>query len=276
MIKKLVPIIILALLFSRATAQPYLLKSTNGLKSFQLDIYFGTEGKGAFVQYRGQKGIIPLRLKSRIEQGEAGQSKVTYVWNELVSGKVTGTYGLTQEAQKISGTWYKSNENGKQFQLEHSPDQEDYAGIGRFLLHGVIISFRHTTDGLLTFSYPDGSTKTSQLPVFDHPDPQRQGAIADYNFDGYDDVAFSLPDAGMGVYRTFSIYLYNPTSRRFQILTEPHAFKAKCSGLCNVTLDKKNKLFITACRGTATWWKDVYKFSKNNHLIWTSSIKTAD
>lgn len=39
--------------------------------------------------------------------------------------------------------------------------------------------------------------------------------IADYNFNGFDNVAFSIPDAGMGVYRTFSIYLYNPKSKRF-------------------------------------------------------------
>ena len=273
MIKNLITLIFLASIFSGVTAQPFLLKSTGGNKSFYLNIYYGTEGKGAFVQYRGQQGIIPLRLKSRINQGKTGQSKITYVWDEIIKGEVTGIYGLTQEAEKISVVWYKNNKNQKRFQLENSADEDDSAGIGKYLLHGVLISFRHTSDELLIFSYPDGRTKTSQLPGFDHPDPQRQGTIADYNFDGYDDVAFSLPDAGMGVYRTFSIYLYNPSTKRFNILAEPNAPKAKCSGFCDATLDKLNKLLFTACRGAATWWKDVYKFSDNNTLIWVRSQK---
>ncbi|TKC06648.1 hypothetical protein FA048_15700 [Pedobacter polaris] len=275
MLKKLPPMIVLVLLFSQAVAQPFSLRSTGEAKPFQLEIYFGTEGKGAVVQYRGQQGIIPLQLKSRTVQDKTGQSKVTYLWEEVVGGKVTGTYGLTQESEKVSGIWYKRNRDGKRFKLEHAPDQQGYERIGKYLLHGVLISFRYTTDNLLIFSYPDGSTKTSQLPSFDHPDPQRKGTIADYNFDGYDDVAFSIPDGGMGVYRTYSIYLYNRTSKQFQILAEPNAPKAKCTGFCDVTLDKKNKLFITACRGAATWWKDVYKFSHNNNLIWVSSAKAS-
>ncbi|MET4140972.1 hypothetical protein [Pedobacter sp. UYP1] len=272
MIKKLIPVILLIFMFSVATAQPFLLKSTNAAKSFHLDIYYGTEGKGAFIKYRGQQGIISLKLKSRVSQGEKGQPKIIYVWDEVIKGKVTGTYGLTQETGKISEVWYRNNDK-KTFQLEHVPDQEEYAGIGKYLLHGVLISFHHTSAELLTFNYSDGSIKNSQLPGFDHPDPQRQGTIADYNFDGYDDLAFSIPDAGMGVYRTFSVYLYNPSTKRFDLLPEPNASRAKCSGLCEVTLDKKNKLFITACRGAATWWKDVYKLSPYNTLIWVSSSK---
>ncbi|ULT41228.1 hypothetical protein KRR40_42165 [Niabella defluvii] len=47
------------------------------------------------------------------------------------------------------------------------------------------------------------------------PGGARQSYIADYNFDGYDDVAFSVADAGMGVYRQFTIYLYNPDTNSF-------------------------------------------------------------
>ncbi len=39
-------------------AQPFLLTSARTKPSFSLKIYYGTEGKGAFVQYSGQKGII--------------------------------------------------------------------------------------------------------------------------------------------------------------------------------------------------------------------------
>lgn len=273
MIKKILPIIVLVMMFSEVSAQPFSLKSTGETKAFRLNIYYGDEGKGAFVQYRGQQGIIRLKIKSRSQQGKTGHSKITYVWDEVLEGKLTGSYGLTQEADKLSAAWYKRNKDGKQFQLEHAPDQQAHTEPDKYLLNGVLISFYHTSNELLTFSYPDGSTKTSQLPGFDQPDPRRQGSIADYNFDGYDDVAFSIPDAGMGVYRTFDIFLYNPKSKRFQTLAEPNDPKANCSGLCDVTLDQRNKLLMTSCRGGSTWWKDVYRFSNGNKLVWVSSGK---
>jgi len=276
--KKLLSLIILAMLFSRVTAQPFSLKSTGSTKAFRLNIYYGTEGKGAFVQYRGQPGIIALKLKSRVVQGNAKDkavpAKITYVWDELVGGKVTGSYGLTQEAEKLSKVWYVRNKDAQRFQLENAPEQEGDAARDKYLLHGVLISFYHSPDELLSFSYPDGSAQSRQLPAFDRPDPVRQGVIADYNFDGYDDVAFSIPDAGMGVYRTFSIYLYNPKSKHFQLLPEPNDSKASCSGFCDVTLDRKNKLLMTSCRGAATWWKDAYRFTGGNKLVWLRSIKS--
>ena len=276
MIKKLLPILVLTLLYYSATAQPFLLKSTTGNKPFSLDIYYGTEGKGAFVQYRGQEDIIPLRLKSHTSKGKVGQTTTSYVWDEVIKGVVTGSYGVTQQADKLSGLWYKNNNSQKRFLLVHDTTREDYGGVGKYLLHGTLISFHHTAEELLSFNYADGSTKSSHLPEFDSPDPQRKATIADYNFDGYDDLAFSIPDAGMGVYHYFSIYLYNPATKRFDKLAEPDAPQASCSGLCDVTLDKKNKLLLTACRGAARWWNDVYKFSGKNKLIWVCSGKTAN
>ncbi|WP_431292761.1 XAC2610-related protein [Pedobacter sp. P26] len=273
MLKKLLSLMVPVLLFYQAAAQPFSLQSTTGARPFILDIYFGTEGKGAFVQYRGQQGIISLRLETRSSHGSLTAPKVTYVWDEVIGGKVTGSYGLTQEAGKLSGIWYKRSKDGKQFQLEQIIAPGDEARIDKYLLHDVLISFRHTSDNLLIFSYGDGSTKTSQLPGFDHPDPRRLGTIADYNFDGFDDVAFSIPDEGMGVYRNFTIYLYNPKSKRFHLLAEPNATQGKCSGLCDVTLDKKNKLLMSSCRGGATWWTDVYRYSNSGKLTWVKSSK---
>ena len=276
--KKFLSLIILAMLFSRVDAQTFSLKSTAPAKAFHLNIYYGTEGKGAFVQYRGQQGIIPLKLKSRAVRGNVkdklGPSKITYVWDELVGGKLTGSYGLTQEADKLSKVWYTRNKDARVFQLERESEQEGETGLDKYLLHGVLISFYHSPNGLLSFSYPDGLAQNLQLPEFDRPDPVRQGIIADYNFDGYDDVAFSIPDAGMGVYRTFTIYLYNPKSRHFQQLAEPNDTKASCSGFCDVTVDRKNKLLMTSCRGAATWWKDAYRFISGGKLVWVRSIKS--
>ena len=273
--KKIIMVMKLAMLISPTMAQPFLLKSTGGA-AFRVDIYCSADGKGAFVQYRNHQGIIPLKIKRVVKynnEPDAGFNKATYVWNEIVGGKVSGSYSVTREADKITGAWYNREKDGKQFQLEKADQPENEKGLNKYLLHNVLISFYQTSNEQLTFSYANGNTQHIRLPGFDHPDPVRRGIIADYNFDGYDDVAFSIPDSGMGVYHTFSIFLYDPSLKVFHQLAEPTESRAKCSGLCDVTLDAKNKLLLTSCRGAATWWKDVYRFSKINRLVWVNSAK---
>lgn len=257
-------------------AQPFTLKSVGETKTFQLQIYYSTQGKGAFVQYAGQKGIIPLRIRTYAvdsTERKSGQPDfTTYVWDEVINGKVTGSYGLVEGLRQISDAWYLRKKDGKRFPLQHiEKNALKYDGNKKFLLHGALLSFNISKHHLLSIAYPDGLKKTVQLPDFDQPEVVRQSIIADYNFDGYDDIAFSIPDAGMGVYRIFSIWLYHPTSKRFEKLQEPDYSKSNCSGLCDVSIDKKRKLFFTACRGGARWWQDVYRFDKTNRLIWIKS-----
>ncbi|WP_412469187.1 XAC2610-related protein [Pedobacter sp. KLB.chiD] len=275
MIRNLKLVVALAMISWAAHAQPFLLKSTSGAKPFLMNIYYADGGKGAYVKYLGQQGIIPLSLKNRTAQGKTSTSKVSYIWDEVVEGKVTGVYKLSQEGSQVSAASYLRHKDHQLFKLEQVQNQEDGFEKTGFLLNGVIISFSKGMDETLSFRYPDKITKTAHLPGFDSPDPQRKGTIEDYNFDGYDDVAFSIPDAGMGVYRTFTIYLYNPVSKRFNLLAEPNDPRAKCSGFCDVTLDKKNKLLLTSCRGGATWWNNVYQYRDYKYLTWVSS-KRAD
>ncbi|WP_406827125.1 XAC2610-related protein [Pedobacter sp. KACC 23697] len=272
MIRKLKLIMVFAMISWAAHAQPFLLKSTSGAKPFLMNIYYAAGGEGAYVKYHGQQGFIALSLKNRTAQGKTSTSKVSYTWDELVQGKVTGVYKLSQEGNQVSAASYLRYKDHQLFKLEQAKNHEDGSEKTGFLLHGTVISFSKGMDEMLSFRYPDKITKV-HLPGFDSPDPQRIGTIADYNFDGFDDVAFSIPDAGMGVYRTFTIYLYNPVSKRFDLLAEPNDPRAKCSGFCDVTLDKKNKLLITACRGGATWWNNEYKYTTAKHLTWISSKK---
>lgn len=270
-------IVVFLIINTTTKAQPFTLKSVGETKPFQLQIHYGTKGKGAFVQYVGQKGIIPLRIKTHAvdsTERESGQPDfTTYVWDEVIDGKVTGSYGLVEELRHISDPWYVRKKDGKRFRLEYVNEKKlTYDGNKKFLLHGALLSFNIFKHHQLSITYPDGQKKTIQLPDFDHPDYVRQSIIADYNFDGYDDIAFSIPDAGMGVYRTFSIWLYQPTSKRFEKLVEPDYSRSNCSGLCDVTLDGKRKLFFTACRGGARWWQDVYQFDKRNKLVWIKSV----
>lgn len=276
--KRILTSIFLFLSIIHVHAQPFDFKSVGEAKTFRLRIYFGTGGKGAFVQYRGQKGIIPLQIKSRkVDNPERknGQPDVaSYVWDEVVNGKVTGSYGLTVGLREVMEIWYLRKKDGKHFSLE-STDQKSagYDGEDKYLLHGALLYFNHTEHHQFSIIYPDGKKKTMQLPDFDHPDYTRQSTIADYNFDGYDDIAFSIPDAGMGVYRIFSIWLYQPKSGQFERLPDPDYSRSSCSELCDVRVDSKKKLLFTSCRGGASWWQDVYRFNSQNKLVWVKSGK---
>lgn len=273
---KVIKIITICLLIitAKSYAQPYILQSVGLSKPFSLEIYFGSRGKGAFVKYHGQNEIIALRIrnyKTDTTGRKDGQpDEETYVWDELVNGKVNGSYGLTHNINTVRIAWYIRKKDGKKFSLQHM-EMKGASGNDQFLLHGAMISFNHIEHNKLKIQYPDGKYLDTTLPDFDSPNAARQSTIADYNFDGYDDIAFSIPDAGMGVYREFSIWLYHPVSRHFEKLTDPEYGKAKCSCLCDITLDAKNKLLFTSCRGGARWWQDVYRYTSASKLVWVRS-----
>lgn len=256
-------------------AQPFLLTSARTKPSFSLKIYYGTEGKGAFVQYSGQKGIIPLQLKSyrrnsmNPDDGQAEEE--VYVWNEMLNGKISGSYGLREGLKYVTDAWYVRGKDHRKFNLAEENEKVKYDGVDQYLLHGTLITFNHYYNDTLVFRYPNKTVSTLILPEIMQPGGARQSYIADYNFDGYDDVAFSVADAGMGVYRQFTIYLYNPRYQQFYLLPEPdYDAKARCSCLCNVTVNHKQQELTTSCRGGARWWQDVWRF-KNGKLVWVRS-----
>lgn len=266
--------IFLTIISAKVYAQPYTLQSVGLSKPFSLEIYFGDQGKGAFVKYHGQTEIIALRIKhykiDTIDRKDGQPDEETFVWDEIVGGKVNGSYGLMHNINAVKNAWYIRKKDGKKFNLQHIENKRAN-GNDQYLLHGAMISFNHIENNKLKIQYPDGKYLATTLPDFDSPNAARQSSIADYNFDGFDDIAFSIPDAGMGVYREFSIWLYNPASKRFDKLAEPNYAKAKCSCLCDVKLDAKNKLLYTSCRGGARWWQDVYRYTSANKLLWIRS-----
>lgn len=260
-------------------SQPITLKSVDEIKEFRLMLHYGNGGKGAFVQYEGKKDIIPLQVKSykldTLGRKDNQPDHHYFVWNEIVGGKINGTYQMEQIRNYIDNAFYRRERDWKSFPLELADgnDNNPY-GNDKYLLHGALISFNHFHNGNLLIEYPDGKKMTAELPFPDSPDATMQSIIEDYNFDGYDDLAFTVPDAGMGVYSMFTIYLYNPKKKRFEKLEEPDYSKSSCSCLCDVSVNIEKKMLQTGCRGGAAWHYDSYRFDRNGILRWNSSEET--
>ncbi|WP_129715459.1 hypothetical protein [Pedobacter sp. SYP-B3415] len=259
-------------------AKTFHLTAASETRPFSLQISCTTEGKGAFVQYTGQRGFIPLRLtrfvRSVLKHSNGQPEGYHYTWAEVFNGKVTGTYVITEQSGKVADAWYLRKKDGRRFNLVGDPKNIASERVEKYLLQGVLITFNPSGEAnQFMFSYPDGHVASPRLPSHDNPDVTRAANIEDYNFDGYDDLAFSLPDAGMGVYRIFNIWLYDPADKRFKLLAEPTDTRSKCSCLCDVTVNPKEKLIYSACRGGARWWQDVYRIDKQNRLIWLRSTE---
>lgn len=278
MAKKSFKLILLFILLTvTLNAKTFHLNSKETTKPFSLRIYSTTEGKGAFVQYDGRQGFLPLRLKkftvSKLTNTNKQPEGYYYEWDELLDGKVTGSYGIIEHSASVSEAWYVRYRDGKRFNLVTAGKDALSENAQKYLLHGVLITFTWaSTDNQFKLTYPDGKISTPGFISLDAPDMIRSSYIRDFNFDGYDDLAFSLPDAGMGVYQVFNIWLYNPLTKHFELLEESKDTRTKCSCLCEVTLDEKQKLLYTACRGGARWWQDCYRIGKDNKLIWLRSV----
>ncbi|MBS7565360.1 hypothetical protein KHS38_13190 [Mucilaginibacter sp. Bleaf8] len=266
------------MLAATVSAKTYQLSFAGQAMAFSLRIYCNTEGKGAFVRYNGQKDFMALRLRKFTTSVLTNTNKQPegyyYEWNELLNGKVSGRYAVVEQSGKVTDAWYVRNKDGRRFNFTGVVNDASIDDVQKYLLHGVLITFAwNSLEDQFMFTYPDGKVTTPNFISLDAPDKTRSCYIKDYNFDGYDDLGFSLPDAGMGVYQTFNIWLYNPATKRFQRLQESQDTHAKCSCLCDVTVNAKRKLLYTACRGGAHWWQDVYRIDKNNRLVWLRSAE---
>ena len=256
-------------------AQPFHLKSIGEKKEFHLTIYFAPNGKGAFVQYQNHQEIIPLKIKKIDEdssQVEFGQPIfTTYYWDEIVNGKVNGTYQLTEWPRNIDDMSYTRKKDNKKFKLE-LVENEKFDGSTKYFLHETFIEFNRFFNDQLIFKYPNKTSQKINLPSIEQPNGGRQSRIEDYNFDGYDDISFSVSDAGMGVYQYYSVFLYNPKTKKFDALAEPDFKNSNCSCLCDIQVNPKKKILSTSCRGGASWWKDEYQY-ENGKLKWLKSYQ---
>lgn len=249
----------------QANAQPFKFNSIGEKKPFSL--HFGWHNKkGAYVWYDGQKSPIALKLKHYerdTSQREDHQPDVEYYkWTELVNGKATGEYKLTSMLRTISDVEYLRYKDQRKFKFEID-ENEKYEGKNMALLHGIQIHFYTFFKDDLIIKYPDLKEEKFKLYEVNEGKP-RYVYIDDYNFDGIDDIAFSVTD-GEGLNVVYNVFIYNPTTKRFSPLKEPEDIG--CGYFNNLKVDKKAKKLAVTCKDNARWKTYIYKIDKTGKLV---------
>ena len=115
------------------------------------------------------------------------------------------------------------------------------------------------------------TSKNDKVQVLDSIEQSITGrsmdlTVEDYNFDGFSDFSCSHVDDGMGVYRIYQIFIYNPKTNLFDKLEIPSGCYPECELFCDITVNKKKKQLISSCRGGASWHKDIWKFGPDGKL----------
>lgn len=228
--------------------------------------YSGT--KGAFVWYKGQTQPIPLKFKSLdidSSDRDSGQPNFnTYKWTEVYNGKVTGEYGFTEWPRNVDDIYYKRYSDGRVFKFEVD-ESEGYDGKSMALLHNVQFHFYSYYKDSLRIVYPNGIKKILMLnPLPEDRDRPRYVYIEDYNFDGLDDIAFSVTD-GEGLVVAYDVFIYNKLSKQFTKLTTPDGAKG-CGEFTNLKINAERKELSTTCKSGARWLGYTYKFNKAGKL----------
>jgi len=232
---------------------------------FQLG-YSGT--KGAFVWYKGQTQPIPLKLKSLdidSSDRDSGQPNFnTYKWTEVYNGKVTGEYGFTEWPRNVEDIYYKRYSDGRVFKFKVD-ESEEYDGKSMALLHNVQFHFYSFYQDSLRIVYPNGIKKNFLLnPLPEDKDRARYVYVEDYNFDGIDDIAFSVTD-GEGLVVAYDVFIYNKVTKQFTKLTAPAGAKG-CGEFTNLKINAERKELSTTCKSGPRWLGYTYKFNSAGKL----------
>ena len=258
-------------------AQPFTFQSKNTAKPIEFTLGWHNSGRGAYVLYKGKTEPITLQIRSfktdTTQRADHQPDEQQYVWDEVYKGQVTGTYGLTMMAHNIYDVFYIRKSDNKRFDFDFMEEKAlDFDGEKMALLHGVQLHYNITYNNTFQVKYP-GKNASFLLTALPDGEAYRYENIADYNFDGYNDIAFSVPDAGYGVFRYFDIFLYNPVTKTFNPLLLPAHETLQCQQFCNVVIDAKHKQLSSSCRGGAKWHTDLFSFDKKGGIIYLKSTE---
>jgi hypothetical protein len=91
---------------------------------------------------------------------------------------------------------------------------------------------------------------------------------ADYNFDGYQDLATR---ATLGqVNEAVTVYLYEPASGQFRTLAAPAGAHISCAGFWSLTPDPATRTLTSSCRSGPMWYSDVYRYQADRVYLYRS------
>lgn len=131
------------------------------------------------------------------------------------------------------------------------------------ILHDVKFKFSAFYDRDLTISYQDG--EISKINLEESPeDKPRYCEIADFNFDGIDDIGFIFTDE-TGLNLIYNIFIYNPQSRKFLPLFLPDLEEDKFR-ILNPKFNTTDKSLTVSYKSGPSWISYRYKFGKNYRL----------
>ncbi|WP_316776828.1 XAC2610-related protein [Pedobacter antarcticus] len=131
------------------------------------------------------------------------------------------------------------------------------------ILHDVKFKFSTFHDQNLTISYQDG--ETSRINLEESPeDKPRYCEIADFNFDGIDDIGFVFTDE-TGLNLIYNIFIYSPLSKKFITLFLPDLEEDKFR-ILNPKFNTTDKSLTVSYKSGPSWSSYRYKFGKNYKL----------
>lgn len=134
--------------------------------------------------------------------------------------------------------------------LAELPSLEPQPGLHAQVLQQGERYFMQQPDGSrLELAIPEGNDV--EAPSFD---------VDDYDFDGHPDLAIRVP-VGM-VNSVYSLYLYRPALRRFELLLMPPTLldRANCSELSELQPRQDERALYSHCRSGPRWYYDAYRF----------------
>jgi len=133
---------------------------------------------------------------------------------------------------------------------------------------GVIAHARLTGEGTVEVGTDRSSARQLLPAATDEEDGGTRLGHADYNFDGYQDLATS---ATLGqVNESFTVYLYQPGSGQFRALAAPTGPEVSCEGLWTLSPDPASRTLSSSCRSGPMWYSDVYRYQGDRLYLYRS------
>lgn len=259
--------LVLIIIPESSTAQPFKFKTKEGVNPIALQLSWHNEGKGAAILYNGKNEPVMLKVKSyqkdTSDSAVGAQSEERFIWEEITKGRATGEFSVKMRDSTLYDMSYIRYSDRKKTDFDYIPDTTKYNVKSVAILHGVQFEFFSFYKQDLTLSYEDGESRRITLEECPEDKP-RYCEIADFNFDGIDDIGFVFTDE-TGLNLIYNIFIYNPLSKKFAPLILPDLEEDKFR-ILNPKFNATDKSLTVSYKSGPSWNSYLYKFGKNDQL----------